>query len=182
MLFYLLSAEELCEVVKRLGYTLDPERFIDHVNYYLERTSHGSTLSRVVHSWVLARSDRAGSWRQFRKALMADVQDSQRGTTAEGIHLGAMAGSVDILTRGYPGIETRQNCLWLNPCLPDELRQLEIRIRYRRHLLFLKMTHSTLLLESRKPGVRAITVRFGDKAHKLRGGECLELQLDRTTG
>jgi len=182
MLFYLLSAEELCDLVARLGYTLAPDRFIDHVNYYLARTSHGSTLSRVVHSWVLARSDRTQSWQQFRKALMADVQDSQRGTTAEGIHLGAMAGSVDILTRGYLGIEIRQDCLWLNPCLPDELRQLHMRLRYRRHQLFLKITHGKLLLESRKPEVRPITVRFGGAAHTLRGGESLELDLERPAG
>jgi len=159
MLFYLLSPEELCDLIARLGYSLARDRFIDHVNYYLERTSHGSTLSRVVHSWVLARGDRARSWQQFHKALMADVQDAQGGTTAEGIHLGAMAGSVDLLTRGYTGLETRAGCLWLDPCLPDELRRLQLRLRYRRHLLILKITHTGLRLESRKRDVRPITVR-----------------------
>ncbi|MEZ5582230.1 MAG: hypothetical protein R3F37_05090 [Candidatus Competibacteraceae bacterium] len=29
----------------------------------------------------------------------------------------------------------RNNVLWFNPCLPDELLQLRMRIRYREHLL-----------------------------------------------
>jgi alpha,alpha-trehalase len=182
MLFYLLSPEELCDLIARLGYPLPRDRFIDHVNYYLERTSHGSTLSRVVHSWVLARGDRARSWQQFHKALMADVQDAQGGTTAEGIHLGAMAGSVDLLTRGYTGLETRAGCLWLDPCLPDELRRLQLRLRYRRHLLILKITHTRLRLESRKRDVRPITVRFRGQTHTLPGGECLTLDLNRSAG
>ena len=55
MLFYLLSAEELYEIFERLGYPFDYETIPRNIDYYLKRTSHGSTLSRVVHAWVLAR-------------------------------------------------------------------------------------------------------------------------------
>ncbi|WP_352396875.1 glycoside hydrolase family 65 protein [Aminobacterium colombiense] len=55
MLFYLFSAEELRSIFKQLGYAFKYETIPQNINYYLKRTSHGSTLSRVVHSWVLAR-------------------------------------------------------------------------------------------------------------------------------
>ena len=105
MLFYLFSAEELGEIFERLGYPFKYETIPRNIEYYIARTSHGSTLSQVVHSWVLSRSDREGSWQLFNQALLSDINDIQGGTTPEGIHLGAMAGTVDMLQRGYAGIE-----------------------------------------------------------------------------
>ena len=58
MLLYLLSATELRELLDRLGYRFTPEQVPEMVDYYLARTSHGSTLSGVVHTWVLARANR----------------------------------------------------------------------------------------------------------------------------
>ncbi len=63
MLFYLFSAEELSQLFSRLGYDFDRETIPKNINYYWKRTSHGSSLSRVIHAWVLARSDRGGSSR-----------------------------------------------------------------------------------------------------------------------
>jgi alpha,alpha-trehalase len=174
MLFYLLSAEELTTLFTRLGYEFDPESIVRNVDYYLARTSHGSTLSRVVHSWVLARSDRPRSWQLFQEALLADLEDSQKGTTAEGIHLGAMAGSVDIMQRGYTGIETRGGVLRFNPALPEALDELSMRLRYRRHLLMLDVGRGQLRLRSLKPDAPPIEICVGEQAFRLSGGETLE--------
>ena len=76
-------------------------------------------------------------------------RDVQGGTTREGIHLGAMTGTVDILQRGYTGIEIRDDVLWLNPLLPDPLRRLQIRIRYRGQWLRLEVEHERLTVEFR---------------------------------
>jgi trehalose/maltose hydrolase-like predicted phosphorylase len=133
MLFYLLSAEELRGLLDRLGYRLEPGAIPRNIDYYLKRTSHGSTLSGVVNAWVLARCDRPRSWRFFAEALASDLHDVQGGTTAEGIHLGAMAGTVDLVQRCYTGLETREDVLWLNPSLPEELDGLDFDVRYRGH-------------------------------------------------
>jgi trehalose/maltose hydrolase-like predicted phosphorylase len=84
MLFYLLSADELRELFERIGYELPPESIPRTVDYYLARTSHGSTLSRVVHAargscsprplratWPMsrvARRPRASIWARWRAA------------------------------------------------------------------------------------------------------------------
>ena len=115
MLFYLLSADELRELFDRLGYQFEHDTIPKNIEYYLARTSHGSTLSKVVHAWVLARSDRERAWKLFSEALESDLLDTQGGTTPEGVHLGAMAGTVDLVQRAYTGIETREEVLWLEP-------------------------------------------------------------------
>lgn len=177
MLFYLFSAEELDTLFRRLGYSFDPASIPKTIDYYLKRTSHGSTLSYVVHSWILARSDRDHAWRLFARALESDVSDVQDGTTPEGIHLGAMAGTLDLMQRCFAGIETREDALWLNPCLPDELKWMSIRIRYRKHPLELEMGHDKLKVSSRMRDAWPIRIGFEGKLYELKGGEHLELEL-----
>lgn len=132
MLFYVLTTEELAEIWDLLGYEGDGEFLFRNVEYYEARTSHGSTLSQMVHAWLHSRMDRSRSWSLFRDALASDINDVQGGTTAEGIHLGAMAGTVDLVQRCYGGVDARSDVLYLNPKLPDELRELRFSITYRR--------------------------------------------------
>jgi trehalose/maltose hydrolase-like predicted phosphorylase len=141
MLFCLFSTEELKSIFDGLGYELKADTIPKNIEYYMKRTSHGSTLSRIIHSWVLARSDREQSWEFFQTALESDVSDIQGGTTQEGVHLGAMAGTVDLIQRAHTGIEMRDGVLWLNPCLPKELHELRLRVRYRGHWLRLVVNH-----------------------------------------
>ncbi|HSM74299.1 MAG TPA: trehalose-phosphatase [Desulfobacterales bacterium] len=177
MLFYLFSAEELAELFEGLGYRLNGDAIPRNVHYYLQRTSHGSTLSRVVHTWVLSRTDRTGSWKLFAEALESDVSDIQGGTTPEGIHMGAMAGVVDQLQRGYTGIEARRDALWFNPCLPRELEKLHLRLRYRHRLLEVDIDRDALRV-SRPPSLEpVIHVGFDERIYDLTPGETLYLPL-----
>lgn len=171
MLFYLLSADELRQLFQRLGYDLEADQIRKNIHYYLQRTSHGSTLSRVVHSWVLARSDRPQSWQLFTEALESDVADIQGGTTPEGIHLGAMAGTVDLVQRGYTGLEMREGALWFNPSLPGDLMRLAVRLRYRQHWLRVEATceQLTISIENDAPG--ALAIGFREHVYQLAPGE-----------
>jgi len=175
MLFYLLSADELCQLFSRLGYAFTTEMIPDNVNYYLARTSHGSTLSRVVHAWVLARSQRELSWRLFKEALESDVEDIQGGTTHEGIHLGAMAGTVDLILRCYSGLESRDDVLWFAPSLPPKLKSLRFGIHYRRSRIDVDITSTRIRLRS-KPAVDGpIKVGFKGQIHELGPGQEIRL-------
>jgi alpha,alpha-trehalase len=180
MLFYLFSAEELQQLFERLGYAFDPQMIPKNVEYYLQRTSNGSTLSHVVSAWVLARSDRTRSWALFTEALQSDFADVQGGTTPEGIHLGAMAGTVDLIQRCYLGIETRHNVLWLNYRLPNELRRLRLHVRYRQASLCLDVTQEALKLRVLHCPFGPIRVGFGDEVKELKEGEKVEVELVAT--
>ncbi len=147
MLFYLFSSGELEKFFNQLGYKFKPEFIPKNIDYYQKITSHGSTLSQVIHSWVYARSNRERSWESFEKALMSDIHDVQGGTTPEGIHLGAMAGTADIIQRCYTGLEIRDDILWLNPRLPKEIEELKFHIRYRSHWIKLRINHKKLWID-----------------------------------
>ena len=140
MLFYLLSADELGELFDRLGYRLDPDTIPKNIDVLPGAHVARIHLSAVVHAWVLARSHRAQAMQYALEALDSDIADIQGGTTAEGIHLAAMAGSVDVLQRCFAGVETRGDTLWLNPYWPPHLGTLEFVIRYREHPLTLRIT------------------------------------------
>ncbi|MET8651584.1 HAD-IA family hydrolase [Nocardia aurea] len=178
MLFYLFSAEELREIFERLGYELPPALIPRTVDYYLARTSHGSTLSRLIHAWVLARTNRALSWSLFTQALDADVADTQRGTTREGVHLGAMAGTADMVLRCYGGVETRHDTLRLHPVLPLELREVEFTLSYRDQPLTITVNHHRISLRLHPSSADPISVSVEDQRRTLGAGQTWDIALE----
>ncbi len=140
MLLYLLSSDELRELLDRLDYHFGSDQIPKMVDYYLARTSHGSTLSGVVHTWVLARANRDRAMEFFEQVLKSDVADIQGGTTSEGIHLAAMAGSVDLVQRCFTGLETRGNRLVLSPNWPESLGALGFPIHYRGYHMHVRVS------------------------------------------
>ncbi len=177
MLFFLFSTEELTEIFDRLDYDFSPETIFRTIHYYTQRTSHGSTLSWVTHAWVLARADRLRSWQLFRQALDSDIGDLQGGTTSEGIHLGAMAGTVDLVQRCYIGVEPRANVLTFNPRLPDELAGLKTTVRYRGQTLDLDVTHHTLTVTSRLFTAYPITIAYRGHVREISPGQRYQFRL-----
>ena len=119
MLFFLFSREELREIFERLGYDYPAGTAMRNVAYYDRRTSHGSTLSFIAHAGVLAALDPDSSWDRFLVALQSDVDDIQGGTTKEGIHVGVMSGTLDVVQRCYAGTHVRDDVLYFDPRLPS---------------------------------------------------------------
>jgi trehalose/maltose hydrolase-like predicted phosphorylase len=177
MLFYLFSTEELDALFGRLGYPFEPEMIPRNVAYYDSRSSHGSTLSRVVHAWVLARSNRPRALRYFEEALQSDLSDIQQGTAAEGVHLGAMAATVDLVQRATMGIEVSGGVLRLNPRLPQEMERLDMRIRYRGHSLDLRLTRNELMVRGRHRGAAPIRLAIKDEVYEFTGDSARVFRL-----
>jgi alpha,alpha-trehalase len=171
MLFYLFSAEELRALFQRLGYPFDDQTIPRNIGYYYPRSAHDSSLSRVADTWVLARADRPGSWDVFLEALLIDVADIQGGTTPEGIHLGAMAGSVDLLQRCYTGIELRGDVLWLEPRLPRPLRALRLFVRYRGHSLVVELEREAVCVKAMHCLAPSIRVAVNGRIHDVAASE-----------
>ncbi|MER7014460.1 glycosyl hydrolase family 65 protein [Saccharopolyspora sp. NPDC000359] len=180
MLFYLLPADELTEVLGDLGYPVADDAIPRNIRYYLQRTSHGSTLSAVVHAWVLARSRRHQALRFFDHVLAADIHDTQRGTTSEGIHLAAMAGSIDLLQRCFAGVEVRNGALHLDPLWPTELGDLELALRYRGQPLTVTVTGRTATVRTAPGPARApVTCACGSMTARLSPGETARFSLEQ---
>lgn len=179
MLFYLFSSDELAEVFGRMGYDFDSSSILDNIEYYEARTAHGSTLSRIVFSWVWSRANRKKSWYNFEAALMSDVADIQGGTTPEGIHLGAMAGTIDLVQRCYTGLEVRDNILWLNPALPQGINCLQFQIRYRSHTLSLEIREDHFKIGfDHAWWSKEIRIGFNDEVYTIEKGQTKTFELD----
>ncbi|GAA3047352.1 glycoside hydrolase family 65 protein [Streptomyces glomeratus] len=172
MLGYLFAPSELQALFRRLGHRLDEENWRRTVDYYLARTSHGSTLSGLVHGWVLARARRAEAWAFCQETLRGDIADVQGGTTGEGIHLGAMAGTLDLVQRGLTGLETRSGALWLDPVPLPELSSYGFAIRYQGHWgVRLRLERGRLEIAVPSSDRSPIDIRLPDRAVRLQPGE-----------
>ncbi len=180
MLFYVLSSEELAELWDRLGYERDGDFIRRNIEYYESRTSHGSTLSVMVHAWLHSRLDRSRSWELFRSALESDINDVQNGTTREGIHLGAMAGTVDLIQRCYGGIDAREDVLHIRPRLPEELRELALSISYRGQQISLEVSHERIGVRLAEDyGLeRPVALEVAGRSLTLDPGSTIEVRLD----
>ncbi|WP_369386572.1 glycoside hydrolase family 65 protein [Streptomyces sp. CG1] len=181
MLGYLFSPAELRDLFQRLGYDLDDDVWRRTVDYYLRRTSHGSTLSELVHGLVLARARRAEAWQYVREALEADIADIQGGTTGEGIHLGAMAGTLDLVQRGLTGLETREDALWLDPVPLPALSEYGFTLHYRGHWgIGMRRRSGQLDIAVPDSEESPIRVVLADRAVTIAPGETCTLTLPET--
>ena len=129
MIFYNFSKEKVDNILADLDYQLPKDYLTKNLTYYLDRTSHGSTLSRVVHSQLAAmvgNDDMA--WQLYQEALYSDYRDIQGGTTAEGIHAGVMAATIYITLTTFAGIDVRETKLHVNPHLPKQWSRIQFNI------------------------------------------------------
>jgi trehalose/maltose hydrolase-like predicted phosphorylase len=174
MLFYLLSAQELAALFDHLGYEWNPASMAGTIDYYRARTTGGSTLNALVDAAVAARAHRDAAVNLFLQALRSDVADVQHGTTAEGIHLGAMSGTVDVLERCFAGIDLRGGILRLDPFWPRRLGTLEFSIFYRDHAITLTVGAGTVRAASAPGKVAAVHVACHGEVRELRPGHTVQ--------
>jgi trehalose/maltose hydrolase-like predicted phosphorylase len=172
MLFFLFSPSGLRRVFQRLGYEYRADTAARNIAYYDQRTSHGSTLSFIAHAGVLAVLDPESSWDRFLVALQSDVGDVQGGTTKEGIHMGVMSGTLDLMQRAYPGIEIRNGVLHFEPRLPGPIEELSFAVQYQRTPLVVTLDKDRLTLALHPEGARGpIRVGVGREIRELRPGD-----------
>ncbi len=179
MLLILLSPGGLRRLLRRLGYEVTSAQLRRTVAYYLDRTAHGSTLSGVVSAWVLAHTDPGQAWRFLSLVLESDVADVQGGTTAEGIHIGAMAGTLNIVTLGLTGLQAHGDTLRFDPALLSEIKQLRFSIHYRGHRVEIILTEDRLSVSSRPGPASPIKVFALGETRELAPGMRAEFRLER---
>jgi trehalose/maltose hydrolase-like predicted phosphorylase len=183
MLFFLFPDEELRGIFERLGYDYRDDTASRNIAYYDQRTSHGSTLSFVTHAGVLAALDPESSWERFLVALRSDVDDIQGGTTKEGIHLGVMAGTLDVVQRYYAGTQIRDGALYFDPRLPAALGDLSFPMQFRQTPIQVTLSDDQLTLAVRPDGASQ-SIRAGTPGdiRELRPGDRAVFELKAAPG
>ncbi|MBE9523568.1 MAG: glycoside hydrolase family 65 protein, partial [Chloroflexi bacterium] len=132
MTFFVLNEREIKAILHELGYPPPKDLLRENFSYYFKRTSHGSTLSRLVHAYLAhVLGDSNLSWHLYTEALKSDYLDIQGGTTKEGIHAGVMTGTVFFTLRAFAGIDLDGTILKVNPNLPTHWRTIRFSLNFK---------------------------------------------------
>ncbi|MCG8571752.1 MAG: beta-phosphoglucomutase, partial [Spirochaetes bacterium] len=172
MTFYLITPQKVKEILNRLGYTIQNELDLLEKNYhfYLDRTSHGSTLSKVVHadiSHYLPNLKDNHSWEWFLESLRSDIYDTQGGTTSEGIHCGVMAGTINIIIRNFAGISFNNNRLTIRPQLPKHWTNIALTVLYQGCIYRIEISHKQIHLKIEGQVEEEINICINKKEYTL---------------
>lgn len=147
MAFYNFDKQQIDQILQDLNYQLPDDYLEKNLHYYLVRTSHGSTLSRIVHAGLAEEvQDRRLAWQLFSEALNSDYGDIQGGTTAEGIHTGVMAATLMVTLTTFAGVNVRQDMLMINPNLPEKWEELAFKLCFKGTNIQVKMTKNDVSL------------------------------------
>ena len=168
MTFYNLGEDEVTRIIGTLGYRVPKDYFKTNFDYYIRRTSHGSTLSRLVHArlaWQMGEKETG--WELFLDALRSDLVDIQGGTTGEGIHCGVMAGTAVDVMMTYGGLSMCGEVPRLDPALPEGWKELDFGFLFRGVRYQVAVSGETITLSARGGGKAEIKADICGKLYTL---------------
>jgi trehalose/maltose hydrolase-like predicted phosphorylase len=177
MLFFLLPEYELLPLMERLGYSLDKTQIQQTLAYHLQHTVHESSLSHLVYAGALAECDCEKSWQFFMETLFADISGASSAETKNGIHLGAMAGTVHLLQHHYLGLRIHDNSICFDPSIPSSLRQLRMSIEFRDNDLKIEVTEDCLRITASALNLSPVQVVCRGDAKALQPGKTITTDL-----
>ena len=103
---------------------LERGSFVADLDHYLPRTAHGSSLSPAIHAGLLARAGRLEDAIQLLDVTRGiDLHDSA-GTSADGLHLAALAGLWQAVVVGFAGVRVTtpdDDALAVDPHIPTAM-------------------------------------------------------------
>ena len=170
MLFFNFTKDTTRSLISQLGYQPPEDLLARNLHYYLPRTSHGSTLSKLVHAYLtFLNEDYELSIELYQESLRSDFLDIQGGTTREGIHLGVMTGTIVFFYRAYAGLDWTGDILKLSPKIPLGWKEISFNLSFRSTRYFFKIMkgHISLKTDSKSPQNislehKLITIQPGD--------------------
>jgi len=164
MTFYTIDKEDIRSILESSGHEIPSDYVKKNYEYYLNRTSHGSTLSRVVHAYLanlFGNSEEAN--RLYFEALQSDFTDIQGGTTAEGIHTGVMGGTAFMAIKSFAGINFKKQVLHINPSLPENWTSISFNFWFRNHNYYIDLFQDQLKIEVKNEISEKVEIIFSNK-------------------
>jgi beta-phosphoglucomutase family hydrolase len=175
MAFYNIDPSEVQAILLELGYKLPKDFLEKNFDYYINRCSHGSSLSRVVHAYIATLIGRKKlSWELFIEALMSDYVDIQGGTTSEGIHMGVMTGTVLMALTSFAGLNFHGDTLSINPNLPKHWDDLNFTCTFRGVEYQISIDRSTVTVKVGKDNAK---IRIRGEVFSLNPNDKIILNL-----
>jgi trehalose/maltose hydrolase-like predicted phosphorylase len=178
MTFYNLSKEEVDLILERLDYKLPEDYIMKNLEFYLARTSHGSTLSRVVHAQLAnLTGNHKLSWELYIDALTSDYNDIQGGTTAEGIHAGVMAGTAWVSLASFAGLDLHADYARINPNLPLHWRKISFSFNFRGDDYECEISHESVRIRVDSEKTESVKIGVKGRDFDIASGEWMEFEI-----
>ncbi|MDX2352270.1 glycoside hydrolase family 65 protein [Stutzerimonas xanthomarina] len=181
MAYYLVPQQTLQGILQRLGYPHDAASARRTLAYHLARITHESSLSKVVCAGALADIDLEASWAYYQQALATDLGSPGNRGTQEGVHLGAMSGSLDVLQRHYLGVRLELDGLHLFPSPPASLPPVSLSLLFRQARLHLQLANGALVVRADSANVAPVPLHYAEGKRELAPGESLEISFQSTS-
>jgi HAD superfamily hydrolase (TIGR01509 family) len=178
MTWFNLDDSEIRELMLEMGYSPVQDMLSHNFDYYLERTSHGSTLSRIVHAYLgneLRRSEPA--WKLYLEALSSDYVDIQGGTTAEGIHAGVMGSTILFVIQSIAGIHLKGNTLSMDPILPKAWKKVAFNFAFRKNYYIFEIFPDRVSIVVESSEDQPVEIEVAGKKYGLRSEEKFEVVI-----
>ncbi|MDD2279374.1 MAG: beta-phosphoglucomutase family hydrolase [Bacteroidales bacterium] len=176
MTFFNIDPREVQNLLVNMGYKLPKDFLQKNFDYYIQRCSHGSTLSRVVHSYVASQIGRKDlAWELYLEALKSDFSDIQGGTTAEGIHMGVMAGTVIMTLTSYAGLNFHSDTLSINPSLPKHWKSLRFSCTFKGVGYKFNISKNAVTIEA---GKDKTTLVVKGKSYSLNANDEISIKIE----
>jgi len=164
MTFYNIDEEDVTGILKNTGKNIPADYLKKNYEYYLNRTSHGSTLSRVVYAYLANLfGNKEERNKLYFEALQSDFTDIQGGTTAEGIHAGVMGGTVLMAISTFAGINLKTKYLKINPSLPQKWNSLKFNFWFKKNHYFIDLSHNQLKIKAKSEINEDVEIIFLNK-------------------
>ncbi len=168
MALYNLPAKEVTKIITDLGYKIPEDYLAKNFDYYIARTSHGSTLSRLVHACLAfqVKQDDLG-WKLYMEALESDYVDIQGGTTGEGIHCGVMAGTSYAVLDTFAGLDLSNEYPGLCPNLPEHWERLNFNFTFKEITYQVSISKNNIEIIGKNTINKKIKINLCDQIHEL---------------
>ena len=176
LLLYLFTPAELNALLERLGYSVDQAVYQNTIEEQLARTAHASTLSRIVYAGALLRMGDDQAHALFEEAQRVDLQPRDEGT-AEGIHLGAMGGTLAMLQHHYLGLRVQAEHLEVDPNLPPFINQVRTSVTFRGAWLSFDVDRTHLMVYAEPRNNTSVRISYRNQLRLLEPGASVRFNI-----
>jgi maltose phosphorylase len=143
----------------------DLETIRRNYDFYEPRTVHESSLSPCVHAILAAKlGDEERAYEFYLRTARLDLDD-YNNDTEDGCHITSMAGTWMAVVQGFGGMRVRDNQLFFNPFIPAGWSSYSFKIRFRGHLLNIKVTKENVQIENQHKA--ALTLHVFDQSVEI---------------
>ncbi|MCD6596538.1 MAG: hypothetical protein J7L04_02550, partial [Bacteroidales bacterium] len=153
-------------IITNMGYKIPEDYLTKNFNYYIARTSHGSTLSRLVHARLAFQVKQKNlGWKLYMEALESDYVDIQGGTTGEGIHCGVMAGTSYAVLDSFAGLDLSNEHPVLCPNLPEHWERLKFNFTFRDTIYQVNISKNNIEIIGKNDTNKTIKINLCGQIH-----------------